>query len=703
MLRKAVLALVCLALFAGDARATVRELRASVRELGVAFEALEAGDYQRAHRAAELVIGERLLNHDYALYVLAESAYYLGDKQGALDAFGKLAQMNGSRFADAAPWRIADALWELGKHDEARAAYDEARRLHPRAGDGALALYRIGRAHQLAGRTSDAVAAYRALVVEHPAHVMAPGALERLREAGATPLSPAERIQRAETLLRDRRWDDALAELAELPADLPEAARVERDYWLAETLYSTRKNYERAGRLYLSLVDRLDAERAPRAAFKGARALSRADLDAEAIGWYQRVAKEFPRSSYASEAQFLAGWLEYNLGRYDDAVSVLEKLLARFGGSQWVDETLWHIAFSHWLRGEPREALPHLERLSKQGDELIGGKGDYWRGRVHQKLGDTEAAIATYRALVKRFPLTWYALLAASRLAEMNVSQAPYEGAAPAGSDLPVLDDKSGELARHPLIARVDELLAAGLPLAASYELRRGELALRKRYRQAALPVLLDRYRKARDWNRPWYLSVIYGRQALGGPPRDEARPWWRHAYPLAYQRLVEKYRDLGKNPTYWLYAIMRKESGFDPHIVSYANAIGLMQMIPPTTRRVARELGIPYDDALLYDPNTNLRVASWYIGALWNKFRGQVPIAGASYNAGPRQMKVWLQKNGDHPMDEFIELISHRQARGYARKVTAIYAHYLYLYEGEIYQQPLTLDPNYVNNDINY
>ena len=108
--------------------------------------------------------------------------------------------------------------------------------------------------------------------------------------------------------------------------------------------------------------------------------------------------------------------------------------------------------------------------------------------------------------------------------------------------------------------------------------------------------MLLDRYRKAGNYNRPWMLAVSYSGTALDGPPEDDAQRWWENAYPRAYRDLVEKYQALGKNPEGYLYSIMRKESGFDPHDLSYADAQGLLQMIPPTTQRVAKALGIPYD-----------------------------------------------------------------------------------------------------------
>ncbi len=215
--------------------------------------------------------------------------------------------------------------------------------------------------------------------------------------------------------------------------------------------------------------------------------------------------------------------------------------------------------------------------------------------------------------------------------------------------------------------------------------------------------MLLDRYRKAGNFNRPWMLAVSYSGAALDGPPQDDAKRWWENAYPRAYQDLIEKHQALGKNPDGFLYSIMRKESGFDPHVLSYADAQGLLQMIPATTARVAKVLGIPYDAGSLYEVEYNIKTASWYIGHLLEKFKTQVPIGAGSFNSGPRPVMKWLEQNGDREIDEFVELVPYTQTREYMKKVTENFARYRYLYEGVIYDQPLVVDKRYVKDQLTY
>jgi soluble lytic murein transglycosylase len=147
----------------------------------------------------------------------------------------------------------------------------------------------------------------------------------------------------------------------------------------------------------------------------------------------------------------------------------------------------------------------------------------------------------------------------------------------------------------------------------------------------------------------------------------------------------------------------MRKESGFEPHDLSYADAQGLLQMIPATTTRVAKVLGIPYDAGKLYEPEYNVRTGSWYIGHLLRKFKTQIPLGAGSFNSGPRPVMKWMDQNGDREMDELVELVPFTQTREYMKKVTENYARYRYLYANEIYEQPLTVDKHYVVDQLTY
>ena len=61
-----------------------------------------------------------------------------------------------------------------------------------------------------------------------------------------------------------------------------------------------------------------------------------------------------------------------------------------------------------------------------------------------------------------------------------------------------------------------------------------------------------------------------------------------------------------------------------------------------------------------------------------------------------------WIDQNGDRDIDELVELVPYTQTREYMKKVTENYARYRYLYDHEVYEQPLTVQ-KYVVDQLTY
>ena len=294
-------------------------------------------------------------------------------------------------------------------------------------------------------------------------------------------------MKRAESLTKDRHWDEALVELDRLPAALPPEQAAERDYQIGMTKFHMRRDYAKAGELLLATVPHLSGDKAASAAFHGARALSRADRDDEAIAGYRKVVAEFPHSRYAAEAQYLSGWLEYNRGRFKESLPALQATLDHFGTSAFADDAAWCLAFAHFLLGDAAEATAGLERYARIPatgitDAERGDRVAYWRARFRDKLGAKDGpasgkaeALEGYRALARRAPLSFYGLLARARLKE-------------AGQEVPVaLPPKKitvvapGKAARDPIVARAEELADAGMDVEAGNEIERDEKGILQR------------------------------------------------------------------------------------------------------------------------------------------------------------------------------------------------------------------------------
>jgi soluble lytic murein transglycosylase-like protein len=127
----------------------------------------------------------------------------------------------------------------------------------------------------------------------------------------------------------------------------------------------------------------------------------------------------------------------------------------------------------------------------------------------------------------------------------------------------------------------------------------------------------------ARDCPRPAELLRQAGVKAL---PRASASPAIRNV-------INETAQHIGVNPRL-LHSVVSVESGFNPQAVSPKMAAGLMQLMPATAAR----FGVRDS----FDPRENMRAGATYLRSLIDKFKGNLTLALAAYNAGEAKVEAY-------------------------------------------------------------
>jgi soluble lytic murein transglycosylase len=591
--------------------------------------------------------------------------------------FAEAAQYYAKQSGPKALVRAALAYQKAGMAAEARSAADKA--IAAGRGDAGEVQARALRAElaRAEGQNALAIEDLRFIVVRAPASDEAKAAMTALETLDpAHPLTGRERMLRAERFVEAAKTDEALAELDRAEKS-PNAADADDVAWArAFALYKSRGRYEKAAAAFTRLGQK-PGKRQPEALYYAARALSRADHDEEAASGYRAVAKRFPTSPWADESSYLAARLSFLHAAWGEAAAAYAAYLRKFPSGKQHDAASYERALALLAGGQYAAAKSELHALAQA--TTSSGEAARLReleGLAASKAGDKDGAAALWTDVVRAQPLSWAAMAARARLAKLGV-------------ELPPALEPSESLPSEPMVVNLPPIALLyhrlGLDGDAESYLRAHErdavADLKGRDKEALCAMYGELGRAARLYR----VGVEAVPAALLARAPSAASEWgWRCVYPRPY---LERVRDIEAReslPKGLIYAVMRQESAFDPDAISGARAVGLLQLMPETARRLASEVGTRFDERLLRTPATNLDLGGRYLAKMLRSFDGAVPMAAAAYNAGPRAVRRWLDRMKSLDTDLWVAMIPFEETRTYVSKVMSNLARYAYLEGGE-------------------
>jgi soluble lytic murein transglycosylase len=350
-----------------------------------------------------------------------------------------------------------------------------------------------------------------------------------------------------------------------------------------------------------------------------------------AVQYYGYLATHFPENSNAAYAHWRAGWLSYRQGLYPEAERLFDEQIKLYPAA--------------------KETVSAL----------------YWRGRLFETQDHKPANAATnYRALVRAYQHYFYAQMAKQRLTalgdavpvaepQLDRLQAPV---------VPALEDSfpadSPHLAKARLLANagLNDYIAAEIaadPDSSSWS----ALAEAQIYASYG-----ETYRAMRALKR----ALPY---AASASIKSIPLAYWRILFPKAWWETIKTESAKNNLDPYFVLSLIRQESEFNPSVVSYANAYGLMQLLPSNGKQLAREEGMTHFQTFqLLDPETNIRLGTRYLRQMLDQVGGVPEYAMAAYNAGESRVIDWQAAGPYSGMDEFVESIPFTQTRDYVEAI---------------------------------
>ena len=626
--------------------------------------ALSEGDAAAAEVQLASVPPPPLLEPYHAFY-LAQARFYGGHLRQAAEGFSHAADVTQPPLQQRARARAGEAWLAAGRADLALPLLDQA----VNELSGPELLYERAQARRATGDLNGARDDFRALMVRYAMHPLSAAAVTRLQELPGPKvvLGFEERLARVRQFLDGGEPQAAQGELDIIEKFHLANGALARGHVLMERgLVRYAQNSDVDGDTLMLRAAQAPAPIAAQALLLRAKRHLKGNSNNPVVQkWMVELEKRYPREPAAEEAGYLSGWLLLQSGSYDEAAKVLATFGARHPHSHKRDDAVWFQGLALVRGAHYAEARAAFEALSQRfpRSQLLP-QARYWSVRCRQ-LGGDAALEGAYGDVIKLFPGSLYALLSAERLRELGKTPPVAFPHPPATVPVPVPLDLNLALA----------LARAGLVRDAGEEVARRVAAVHRA--DVALPL----GQALAQMGENGYAYALAAR-LLWGAAYGERNPLaLALLYPRAFASTVEgEAAAQGVNP-YLLWALMRRESAFQPFQLSGANARGLMQLVPRTATAIAKELHAePPDPDQLFAPVVNLHLSAWYVAQLVKRFVHPA-LCAAAYNAGPPAASRWADANAGMPVDLFIESIPYKETRAYVKQVVADYFTYQSFY----------------------
>ncbi|QPJ65947.1 MAG: transglycosylase SLT domain-containing protein [Candidatus Nitrohelix vancouverensis] len=407
---------------------------------------------------------------------------------------------------------------------------------------------------------------------------------------------------------------------------------------------------------------------------------------------FESITIDFPLEvSLTHKSLYFLGRIREDQERFDDALTYYRTLIQRYNSGPYTASSFFKLGWLERIRGklaESETAFIEADRFFESPvykglldvfpeNKKYHASTLFWLSDVQKRLNKDALAKQTLADLEQKFPFDFYSLLNRERLDRLL----PKEKTPPELLQrIPGLGDIDRKrLNRAEKLASIHLIDWARKELDSfSYQADSPEFMIYL----AQLSARVDSYQNS---------MRIAWRTFESNPNDAHSMLALQFMFPKGFFEPIRKQAERHKLNPYFIASLIRQESAFTPAIKSSANAIGLMQLLPSTARRVAKNMGLPIpDEKDLSDPGVNIPIGSHYLNQLLEGLDNNAVFALAAYNAGPGKVRSWRRLRKDYDILEFMESIPYYETRDYVKKVLRNFILYRALYQ-ERYSDGIT------------
>ncbi len=381
-----------------------------------------------------------------------------------------------------------------------------------------------------------------------------------------------------------------------------------------------------------------------------------------AMPWVQPVFKSF---ALWTEARIHANNGDWVLSAKSGAAcgQILKNDLAnkkKWSKWQWAlwDDSLWATALANRKTGQLAESSRWLDlALQHTTNPNSEMKFLFWLAESLKDQGLPAQALPYFRRLIAADPHGFYGFLAHRE----------------AGQPLTKLADLDLEnIAKPKTVSIADFKMMVGLVQA-------DELILAQKLSRNVLPANsvepTELFLRAYVHDYAKIQDLFFSKIAVGNRNAFISK-YARLFYPAPFRDLVEAaVQKNSRMEKEYVYSIMRQESAFDPYSHSWANAYGLLQLLPKVARDTMVKAGVTFtEDYELYRPEINIPIGTAHMDDLIDRAGPEFILRTSAYNATVEKTLEWRKRLYNGNVFEYIEEIPYDETRSYIRLVMRNY-----------------------------